>query len=211
MNYIDFKIYTPDARDRYRGRGGPNVRSNIETRKLEDDVNRMRIHDRRGRGGHRGHNTDRGRGRGRGGKRTEKFGDKFDTDRTRPQNLETKIGTSGQEIQLTANYFELEQRPDTKLFQYRVDFSLEEDRTFMKKALLRQHKDELPQYMFDGSIMLSFERLYDEGMGPLTFLSSRVNGDGSQAGIYIMQIISGVGGFDYRFGKNKNEDSMGIM
>ena len=50
----------------------------------------------------------------------------------------------------------------------------------MKKALLRQHKATLPQYMFDGSILLCFVRLYPEGGDPLVLFSRRKNGDGSE-------------------------------
>ena len=119
----------------------------------------------------------------RGQRRRDKkrrFGPEYDVDHTRPGHLQSKMGTSGKEIQLTANYFSFEQGQESKLFQYKVDFSLEEDRTFMKKALLRQHKDSLPQYMFDGSMLLSFHRLFDKKAGPLVLQSTRVNGDGSQ-------------------------------
>lgn len=92
----------------------------------------------------------------------------------------SKLGSSGTELVLTANYFALEQRPDTRLFQYRVDFYPPEDRTFVKKALLRQHRDTLPQYMFDGCLMLSFSRLYPEGAGPLVLVARRIAGDGTQ-------------------------------
>jgi len=124
---------------------------------------------------------DRGRGgggeRGRGGKRESKV----DTVDTRPEHVKTnKQGTSGRQLQLTTNYFSFQQKPDTFLFQYRVDFTLDEDRTFMKKALLRQHVATLPKYMFDGSILLCFLRLYAEGADPLVLFSRRKNGDGTE-------------------------------
>jgi len=50
----------------------------------------------------------------------------------------------------------------------------------MKKALLRQHKAILPQYMFDGSILLCFTRLYPEGSDPMVLFSRRENGSGGQ-------------------------------
>jgi len=50
----------------------------------------------------------------------------------------------------------------------------------MKKALVRQHQQTLPMYVFDGSILLCFRRLYPEGKDPLVLFSRRKNGDGSE-------------------------------
>ena len=127
------------------------------------------------------------RGRGRGGARgRERFDQRrkkdpeFDNAHSRPSHLVSKLGDSGTPILLTANYFELERRPDIRLFQYRVIFSLEEDRTFVKKALLRQNQDLLPHYMFDGTLMFCFIELYPTNSDPLVLHSTRLNGDGSQ-------------------------------
>ena len=107
----------------------------------------------RGRGG-----GDRGRGGGGRGGRRKDDEPEFDCIRTKPEHMQSKKGASGTAVALSANFFGFQQKPDTRLFQYRVDFSLDEERTFMKKALLRQHKAILPQYMFDGSILLCFTR-----------------------------------------------------
>jgi len=136
-------------------------------------VQRMGFGDnKRGRGG--------GGGRGRGGTKSRKRDDEqeFDCIRTKPEHIQSKKGTSGLEVGLSTNFFGFQQKPDTRLFQYRVDFSLDEERTHMKKALVRQHNATLPQYMFDGSILLCFNRLYPEGGEPLVLFSRRENGAG---------------------------------
>lgn len=63
--------------------------------------------------------------------------------RTRPQTQTTKCGTHGQPVQLQANYFELINRPDWRLYCYRVDYAPQEDETRCKKMMLRVHKETL--------------------------------------------------------------------
>lgn len=61
---------------------------------------------------------------------------------------------------LTSNYFQFETKTDWCLYQYRVDFSPEEDRTPVKKALLYiQRKVIAVPYIFDGSMMFTSHRL----------------------------------------------------
>ncbi|XP_058800453.1 WASH complex subunit 4-like [Phymastichus coffea] len=94
---------------------------------------------------------------------------------TRPKELVTKHGGHGDPIELTANYFKLVSAPDWCLYQYRVDFEPEEDRKVVCKALLRQHKETLGAYIFDGTVLyttneypepleLSSERQSDQQM-----------------------------------------------
>lgn len=69
-------------------------------------------------------------------------------------------GTTGQPIKLSANYFKLMKQPDWHLYQYRVDFAPEEDRTNVKRALFRRAVAQLiPAYMFDGTILYCANRL----------------------------------------------------
>ena len=135
------------------GRGGARGGGNSGMGQVTQGVQRMGFGDnKRGRGG--------GGGRGRGGTKGRKRDDEqeFDCIRTKPEHIQSKKGTSGLEVALSTNFFGFQQKPDTRLFQYRVDFSLDEERTHMKKALVRQHNATLPQYMFDGSILLCFNR-----------------------------------------------------
>jgi aubergine-like protein len=60
---------------------------------------------------------------------------------------------------LKANYFRLETHTDWCLYQYHVDFAPEEDRTHIRKALLRTHQNVLGSYIFDGTVMYTSHRL----------------------------------------------------
>ena len=153
-------------------RGGRMDRGNFHG--MEKNFDKMTVGD-----GFRGRGRGGATGRGRSDQRRKKDPE-FDTAHTRPTHLVSKLGDSGTPILLTSNYFELERRPDIRLFQYRVIFSLEEDRTFVKKALLRQNQDLLPHYMFDGTWMFCFIELYPANSDPLVLHSTRLNGDGSQ-------------------------------
>ena len=73
-----------------------------------------------------------------------------------------KKGTSGIKFNCMTNYFRMIKRPDWKLFQYRVDISPEEDRTFERKMLLKQHNS-LGRYIFDGTVMYTPERYNPTG------------------------------------------------
>jgi aubergine-like protein len=68
-------------------------------------------------------------------------------------------GTSGHQVMLKANYFRLETHTDWCLYQYRVDFAPEEDRTRIRKALLRTHQAVIGSYIFDGTVMYTSHRL----------------------------------------------------
>ncbi|XP_060827964.1 piwi-like protein Siwi [Bombus pascuorum] len=74
---------------------------------------------------------------------------------TRPEHLITKKGTTGTEILMQTNYFKLVTTTDWCLYQYRVDFYPEEDRTPVRKGLLKSHKDALGPYVFDGTVLYS--------------------------------------------------------
>ncbi|KAB0805015.1 hypothetical protein PPYR_01985 [Photinus pyralis] len=85
--------------------------------------------------------------------------------RTRPEALPTKKGTHGNPVKLCANYFKLLQKPDWSLYQYRVDFSPEEDRTNVKKGQFRRATREvLTGYIFDGTVMFTPTRLNPDPM-----------------------------------------------
>lgn len=63
-------------------------------------------------------------------------------------------------MRLQANYFKLLQQPNWCLYQYRVDFAPEDDRTNVKKALFRRAmKDILTGYIFDGTVMFCPNRI----------------------------------------------------
>ncbi|KAF5274802.1 hypothetical protein FQR65_LT00385 [Abscondita terminalis] len=85
--------------------------------------------------------------------------------RTRPDSLPTKLGSFGNVIRLSSNYFKLLQKPDWTLYQYRVDFSPEEDRNNVKRGQFRRAtRDFLAGYIFDGTVMYSSTRLNPDVM-----------------------------------------------
>lgn len=80
---------------------------------------------------------------------------------TKPEGLVTKKGTTGNRVMLQANYFKLLTTTDWCLYQYRVDFSPEEDRTAVRKGLLRLHKETVGAYVFDGTVLYTSKRIQD--------------------------------------------------
>lgn len=69
-------------------------------------------------------------------------------------------------MKLLANYFPITSYTNWCLYQYRVDFSPEEDRISTKRGLLAQHRDLLGGYLFDGTMLFSGTR-YDP---PVSFM-----------------------------------------
>lgn len=51
--------------------------------------------------------------------------------------------------------------PDWCLYKYRVDFEPEETRTYIRKGLLRLHKERVGVYIFDGTTLYTSCRLPD--------------------------------------------------
>jgi len=84
--------------------------------------------------------------------------------RTRPETCLTKTGTDGVPVTVASNYFAMIRKTNWRLLQYRVDFNppLGDDMTRVKKALLYRHKDTLPKFMFDGSLMFTTSYLSTE-------------------------------------------------
>lgn len=52
---------------------------------------------------------------------------------------------------------------DWCLYKYRVDFAPEEDRTVVRKGMLRLHKATLGAYIFDGTVLYTSHRLPQVG------------------------------------------------
>lgn len=98
-------------------------------------------------------------------KRGKKDVPEYEIIKSRPKGLVTKQGISGTKVKLRANYFRLETHVDWALYQYRVDFSPEEDRTNVKKALLKPHKEIFGNaYLFDGTVLYIANRLSPDPM-----------------------------------------------
>lgn len=88
---------------------------------------------------------------------------------TKPSHIENKKGNSGHRIELQTNYFKLPKLTDWAIHQYRVDFAPEEDRTAVRKGLLKLHQKSIGAYIFDGTVMYTSRRLPDQ----MTFTSTR--------------------------------------
>lgn len=74
-------------------------------------------------------------------------------------------GSFGKRVALSANYFEVLSAAGWTLFQYRVDFAPDEDRTFVKKKLMRRATASiLTGYLFDGTVLYTPNRLVPDPM-----------------------------------------------
>lgn len=73
---------------------------------------------------------------------------------TKPSGVVNKQGNAGKAIQLFANYFRLLKKPEFEFNVYRLDFDPLVDEEAMRKSFLRQHKDKLGGYLYDGAQLL---------------------------------------------------------
>ncbi|XP_072938555.1 piwi-like protein Siwi [Epargyreus clarus] len=113
-----------------------------------------------------------GRGSRRGGGRI--LPEQMTVLRTRPATVTSKKGSTGMPLDLMANYFTVETTPQWRLHQYHVDISPEEDRTHVRKALLRIHNKTLGGYLFDGTVLYTVKRLHPD---PMELYSDRNDGE----------------------------------
>ncbi|XP_067213491.1 piwi-like protein Siwi isoform X1 [Linepithema humile] len=88
---------------------------------------------------------------------------------TKPSHVVNKKGSSGSAMTLQSNYFKLLKSTDWAIHQYHVYFAPEEDRTAVRKGLLKLHKKKIGAYIFDGSVMYTTARLAEK----MTFTSIR--------------------------------------
>uniref|UniRef100_A0A0A9Z7D5 Protein piwi n=1 Tax=Lygus hesperus TaxID=30085 RepID=A0A0A9Z7D5_LYGHE len=81
---------------------------------------------------------------------------------TKPPSMSCKQGVTGQTLLLKANYFNFKSYADMALYQYRVDFEPDEERTVVRKAFLKAHKDVLGPHLFDGTVLYTTKRLHPD-------------------------------------------------
>ncbi|XP_075215881.1 piwi-like protein Siwi [Lycorma delicatula] len=156
------------GRAAHRGAGGGDTAASLHTK-----FARMQVQDEGKEGAAGGNSRQIGRGASRG--RREIGVPSTEIIKTKPDSCLSKIGTSGNVIRLTANYFRILTKPDYTLYQYRVDFKPEEDRTAVKRALMKIHQKQIgPGYIFDGTLLYTFRRLYPN---PLELYSKRDHDD----------------------------------
>ena len=82
---------------------------------------------------------------------------------TRPPSVkESKEGSSGKEVLLSANYFRLIKKPQFEFNLYRVDFKPEIELLVLRKKFIAEQKPLLGGYLFDGQNMLYLTRRLEE-------------------------------------------------
>ncbi|KAG7489102.1 hypothetical protein JOB18_004908 [Solea senegalensis] len=76
---------------------------------------------------------------------------------------DSKSGTSGRPIQLSANFFRIMSRPQWVLYQYHVDFNPPMESRRLRSALLFQHEETLGSARsFDGALLFLPHRLHSK-------------------------------------------------
>merc|ERR1719244_843984 len=116
--------------------------------------------------------------------------------RTRPDTLQSKKGTLGDEMACASNYFALIAKPNWRLLQYRVDMKPDIDHTGVRKGLVGTHRSVLPKYMFDGTVMFTTTRLTPDDK-PIVLTSKRES-DGTMVEI-IIKLVAEVQPTDYHY------------
>ena len=82
------------------------------------------------------------------------------------------------------NHFALSGKTDWKLIQYRVDLKPDEDRTFIRKMLIRDVSEQLPKYIFDGTVMWTTQPIARDKM----VLTTRRKSDDTPIQIVIKEV-----------------------
>jgi len=135
-------------------------------------------------------NENGGNGRGTAVKcvgRGARWGRPLDTPaflRTIPSNCVSKQGTAGTKVALKANYFSIRQKPNWRLYQYRVDMTPEIDFTKERQYHVYQN-EQLKNIMFDGTVLFSINLLCNQD-DELTFTSTRRDDSTVTVKIYLV-------------------------
>ncbi|KAM3611283.1 uncharacterized protein V6R79_016094 [Siganus canaliculatus] len=99
----------------------------------------------------------------RGGRRRDFHDAGINTRQAMEHVKESKIGTHGAPISLTANYFRILSRPQWVLYQYHVDYNPPMEARRLRSALLFQHEEVLGSARsFDGALLFLPHRLPDK-------------------------------------------------
>ncbi|XP_014260031.1 piwi-like protein Siwi [Cimex lectularius] len=110
--------------------------------------------------------------------------------RTRPQTIVSKLGSAGRRVPLQANFFELQTAPNWSLYQYRVDMKPDEDRTSIRKGLLRAHSELLGAYMFDGTVLYTVKKLNPDPLELFSMKKGKEDKEDTQVQIIIKSTIN---------------------
>lgn len=101
-------------------------------------------------------------GNGRGGMRGGRLLNEIVI--TRPANLVTKQGQTGQPVSLQTNYFCVTKTPKWNVYQYRVDFLPDIDLSRVRRGILGQCKEhfDFKGYIFDGTVLFTTKALAEK-------------------------------------------------
>eukprot|EP00064_Thunnus_orientalis_P007810 superscaffoldBa00000888_g7832 len=99
----------------------------------------------------------------RGGRRRDFHDAGVNTRQAMEHVKESKSGTTGSAIQLSANFFRILSRPQWVLYQYHVDFKPPMESRRLRSALLFQHEEALGSARsFDGALLFLPHRLHSK-------------------------------------------------
>ncbi|TKS79036.1 Piwi-like protein 1 [Collichthys lucidus] len=99
----------------------------------------------------------------RGGRRRDFNDAGINTRQAMEHVKDSKTGTSGSPIYLTANFFRIVSRPQWVLYQYHVDYNPPMESRRLRSALLFQHEEVLGSARsFDGSLLFLPNRLHSK-------------------------------------------------
>ncbi|XP_078105786.1 piwi-like protein 1 isoform X1 [Sander vitreus] len=99
----------------------------------------------------------------RGGRRRDFHDAGVNTRQAMEHVKDSKSGTSGAAIQLTANFFRIVSRPQWVLYQYHVDFKPPMEARRLRSALLFHHEEVLGSARsFDGALLFLPHRLHNK-------------------------------------------------
>ena len=94
-----------------------------------------------------------------------------------------------------SNYYELIAKPNWRLMQYRVDMKPDVEMTKARKALMYQHKERLPKFMFDGTMLFSTARLSADDK-PIILNSQRLD---NSSVVITVKLVGEVMPTDYHY------------
>ncbi|GAB0096383.1 PIWI [Sergentomyia squamirostris] len=74
---------------------------------------------------------------------------------TRPPNVNSKKGQTGEMITVVTNYFKISKKPEWNIYKYRVDFSPDIELLAARKGVMRRQIPKLGSFQFDGTMIFS--------------------------------------------------------
>ena len=83
---------------------------------------------------------------------------------TKPMHIDDKKGTTGAPVSLATNHIMLKSRHGKAIYQYHVEYNPPVDSRFLRRILLKQHKETIlgNVFSFDGMILHLPHRLHDQ-------------------------------------------------